>query len=85
VVAISSMKYRWPRKKMTQHGHGGDDAGGEDGLPLAPATLPELVEDDLTKVTMRTGLVRGRAILQSCDPDRDDGRGRRQGSSVRRQ
>jgi hypothetical protein len=41
------MKYRWPRKKMTQHGHGGDDAGGEDDLPLALATLPELVEDDL--------------------------------------
>jgi hypothetical protein len=28
-------------------GHGGDDAGGEDDLPLALATLPELVEDDL--------------------------------------
>jgi hypothetical protein len=30
-----------------QHGHGGDDAGGEDHLPLAFATLPELVEDHL--------------------------------------
>ena len=27
--------------------------------------MPDLVEDDLTKVTMRTGLVRGKAILRN--------------------
>jgi hypothetical protein len=47
VVAIPSHEVALAEEEDDQHGHGGDDAGGEDDLPLALATLLELVEDDL--------------------------------------
>jgi hypothetical protein len=47
VVAIPLHEGALTQEQDDQHGHGGDDAGGQDDLPLALATLPELVEDHL--------------------------------------
>jgi hypothetical protein len=45
MVAIPSTKERWPRKKLSSMGTVAMTLAAKDDLPLALATLPELVED----------------------------------------